>query len=66
MSRRVETWSRGVNGIKQSVTFYVDESPEPDPRVEPSGTVVVSIEILSRMLADLGYFRERYPDGSLY
>lgn len=63
---RMETWSRGVNGIKQTVVFYVDEQPESDPRIEPSGTVVVSIEVLSQMLADLGYFRETLANQTRY
>lgn len=66
MSRRMETWSRGVNGIKQSVSFYVEESYESDPRVEPSGTVEVSIECLSQFLAELGYFRETLGNQPRY
>ena len=66
MSRRMETWSRGVNGMKQSVTFYVNEAYESDPRVEPSGTVEVSIEYLSELLAELGYFRETLDNRPRY
>lgn len=50
-----EQWSRGRNGQKETVEFYVEVTGYDH---EPTGTVEVSIELLRQMLNDLGYFKE--------
>lgn len=54
-----QRWSRGRNGEKQSVEFYVDDHEAYGENVtEPTGTVAVSIEVLTGMLKELDFFKE--------
>lgn len=52
-----QTWARGKDGSKHSCQFWVETTDYNDGQ-EPTGIVEVSIEILTEMLIELGYFKE--------
>lgn len=54
---RTEKWSRGNRGTKESMVVVIDETGND---AEPTGTVVVSIELLRSMLIEMGFFKDEY------